>query len=71
METVMQLPQYGYVHFTPSLCDYPNSGTPAQILMGNRELIMRIKDHHGDTKEGSFKVIFMIADYRGTLLVEN
>ena len=57
METAIQLPLYGYLHFDPCLCDYPMTYTPAQVIIGNRELIMKIRNQRGETKEGSFKVV--------------
>lgn len=56
METASRLPLYGYLHFPTSVCDYPMSNTPAQIIVGNRELIMRVRTASGEVKEGSFKV---------------
>ena len=57
METACRLPLYGYLHFPTSVCDYPMSNTPAKIIVGNRELIMRVRTAGGEIKEGSFKVI--------------
>ena len=58
METAAALPMFGYVHFQPCVCDYPNSNTPAQIAVGRRELVMKVRaGPAGELKEGSFKVI--------------
>ena len=59
MERASQLPLYGYLHFAPCICDYPMTNTPAQIIIGNRELIMKIRTAKGEIKEGSFKVTKM------------
>ena len=62
METAAALPMFGYVHFQPCVCDYPNSNTPAQIAVGRRELLMKVRaagsaaGGGGELKEGSFKV---------------
>ena len=61
METAAALPMFGYVHFQPCVCDYPNSNTPAQIAVGRRELLMKVRAAGsaaggGELKEGSFKV---------------
>ena len=59
METAYRLPYYGFVHFLPCICDYPMSNTPAQIFIGNRELVMKIRTVKGEVKEGTFKVTKM------------
>ena len=56
MESAVALPMFGYVHFQPCVCDYPNSNTPAQIAVGRRELVMKVRTASGELKEGSFKV---------------
>ena len=56
MESAVSLPMFGYVHFQPCVCDYPNSNTPAQIAVGRRELVMKVRTASGELKEGSFKV---------------
>ena len=56
MEAAMALPMYGYVHFLPCVADYPQSGTPAQIAVGRRELVMKVRTAAGEMREGSFKV---------------
>ena len=57
METASALPMFGYVHFAPCVSDYPSSNTPAQIAVGRRELVMKVRQGAaGEVKEGSFKV---------------
>ena len=58
METACALPMFGYVHFAPCVSDYPSSNTPAQIAVGRRELVMKVRQGaaKGEVKEGSFKV---------------
>eukprot|EP00094_Tigriopus_californicus_P004110 TCALIF_03959-PA protein Name:"Similar to snx17 Sorting nexin-17 (Danio rerio)" AED:0.08 eAED:0.08 QI:232/0.83/0.85/1/1/1/7/288/452 len=59
MHTAHRLPYYGYLHFLPCVCDYPMTNTPAHIVIGNRELVMKIRTPKGEIKEGSFKVTKM------------
>ena len=59
METAIGLPMYGYVHFLPCVSDYPSSGTPAQVAIGRRELLLKVRTTSGETREGSFKVTKM------------
>lgn len=59
MEMACQLPNYGYIHFQPCVCDYPMSNTPAQVQMGKYELVMKIRTARGEIKEGAFQVTKM------------
>eukprot|EP00095_Tigriopus_kingsejongensis_P010016 maker-scaffold1048_size67263-snap-gene-0.22 protein:Tk10016 transcript:maker-scaffold1048_size67263-snap-gene-0.22-mRNA-1 annotation:"sorting nexin-17" len=59
MHTAHRLPFYGYLQFLPCICDYPMTNTPAHVVIGNRELIMKIRTPKGELKEGSFKVTKM------------
>ena len=56
MDTAVGLPLFGYLHFQPCVVDYPMTNTPAQIALGRRELLMKIRAPNGETKEGTFKV---------------
>ena len=42
MESARQLKDYGYIHFDPCTCDYPMTNTNVDVLIGGRELIIRI-----------------------------
>jgi len=42
MEMARQLKDYGYIHFDPCTCDYPMTNTDVDVLIGGRELIIRI-----------------------------
>ena len=59
MSSASRLPRYGYLRFEPCVCDYPCSDTPANVAVGNRELIMRIRSPSLGEKSGSFKVTKM------------
>lgn len=59
METARHLKDYGFVHFMPCFCDYPRSHTNAQVLIGGRDLILRISGVDGEVKEGKFRVTKM------------
>jgi len=42
MDMARQLKDYGYIHFDPCTCDYPMTNTNVDVLIGGRELIIRI-----------------------------
>ena len=56
MEMARQQKDYGYLHFEPCTCDYPMTNTSVNVLIGGRELVIRIPDQG---KEGKFKVTKM------------
>ena len=57
MEMARQLKDYGYLHFAPCTCDYPMTNTTVNVLVGARELVLRIPGTHDNpAKEGRFKV---------------
>lgn len=56
METARQLKDYGYLHFDSCTCDYPMTDTKVNVLIGGRDLIIRIPN---ESKEGKFKVTKM------------
>lgn len=56
MEMARQLKDYGYLHFDSCTCDYPMTNTKVNILIGGRDLIIRIPN---EAKEGKFKVTKM------------
>jgi len=72
METARALKDYGHLHFMPCLCDYPATNSRVSVLIGNRELIIRMlsPDRGGDMggasafapsgmKEGKFRITRM------------
>jgi len=60
MEMARQLKDYGYLHFAPCTCDYPMTNTTVNVLVGARELVLRIPGTHDNpAKEGRFKVTKM------------
>ncbi len=59
MHTASKLKHYGYVHFDPCICDYPCTNTAANVVVGNRELILRIRSPTLGEKTGFFKVTKM------------
>jgi len=59
MELARSLKDFGYVHFMPCVCDYPNTNTKVSVLIGGRELIVRVTDKNGDVKEAQFRITRM------------
>jgi len=60
METAKALKDYGYFHFKSCICDYPMTNTIVNVLIGERELVLRIPGSSGEPgKEGRFKVTKM------------
>ncbi|XP_064480852.1 sorting nexin-17-like [Ornithodoros turicata] len=50
------LKYYGYIQFSPCVCDYPRPNTRALISAGGRELNFRLQVSQGEVKEVSFRV---------------
>ena len=51
MEMARQLKDYGYIHFDPCTCDYPMTNTNVDVLIGGRELIIRIPAENAVSKQ--------------------
>lgn len=59
IEVARSQKHYGFIQFTPCLCDYPRPETKVLISIGDQELNMRIIGPGQTVKEGSFKVTRM------------
>lgn len=57
LELARMQKHYGFLQFSPCLCDYPHPETKVLISVGDQELHMRVI---GQTvREGSFKVLYL------------
>ncbi|OXU28479.1 hypothetical protein TSAR_013359 [Trichomalopsis sarcophagae] len=59
LEIVRSLKYYGYIQFSPCLCDYPQAGSKVLVSIGKNELNIRIASSEGDQEEVGFKVTRM------------
>jgi len=59
MRQAQNMPGFGYMRFERCICDYPCTDTPAEISVGNRELVLKIDSAVHGEKVGRFKVTKM------------
>ncbi|XP_043465712.1 sorting nexin-17 isoform X4 [Leptopilina heterotoma] len=59
LTVVRGLKYYGYIQFTPCICDYPNMGTKVQVAIGMNELTLKMLEIKDEDQEAVFRVTRM------------